>query len=199
MNPNPLALELRRLNTKEYLVNDNILRPILKISETTIHFLALILVLDILENCSKSLIRIPDNFKKEFPVWFTRTSFGKWISLTRETIKLFNEQSIQMFIPQMNEFLIDRRGTESDSMKAYNSMTTIRNRLAHPKFTLTTKIIEDFCIETEKYPETILVSMESLTDYSFLNVEQINVRYRKWSDPKPGEILSLNLLHLVYH
>jgi hypothetical protein len=182
--PYPIALEFRRLNTKEYLINDeNRLRQILKISETTIHLLALISAVDLLENCSKSLIKVHDTFKSEFPVWFTRTSFGKWISLARESIKLFNEQNIPMFIPQMNEFLIDRKGNETDIMKAFNSLTAVRNNLAHPKFTLTTKIVEDFCIETEKHLETILARLEFLTEYSFLNVDQIQVRYRKWFDP----------------
>jgi hypothetical protein len=182
--PYPLALEFRRLNTKEYLVNDeNRLRQILKISETTIHLLALISIVDLVENCSKSLIKVNDSFKKEFPVWFTRTSFGKWISLTRETIKLFNEQNVPMFIPQMNEFLTDKKGNESDIQKAFYTLTTVRNNLAHPKFTLTTKIIEDFCIETEKHLETILMNLEFLTEYSFLNVDQIQVRFRKWFDP----------------
>lgn len=89
--PYPVALEFRRLNTKEYLaLDENRLRQILKISETTIHLLALISVVDLLENCSKSLINIPYSFIKEFPVLFTRTSFGKWISMTRECIKIFN-------------------------------------------------------------------------------------------------------------
>jgi hypothetical protein len=80
--PYPIALEFRRLNTKEYLASDeNRLRQILKISETTIHLIALISVVDLLENCTKSVIKVPDFYKKEFPAWFTRTSFGKWISL----------------------------------------------------------------------------------------------------------------------
>ena len=88
--PYPLALEFRRLNTKEYLaLDENRLRQILKISETTIHLLALITTVDLLENCTKSVISIPSTFKKEFPVWFTKTTFGKWISLTKESIKLF--------------------------------------------------------------------------------------------------------------
>lgn len=63
--PYPIALEFRRLNTKEYLANDeNRLRQILKISETTIHLLALISVVDLLENSTKSLVKIPDSFKR---------------------------------------------------------------------------------------------------------------------------------------
>lgn len=182
--PYPIALEFRRLNTKEYLDSDeNRLRQILKISETTIHLVALISVVDLLENTAKSVIRVPDAFKKEFPVWFTRTSFGKWIALTKECIKLFQNHDIQMFIEELPEYFYVKKGSESETLKAFNLLTTIRNKLSHPEFTLTNKIIEDFCVETEKLLETILTGLDFLTEYSFLYVDHISVRYRKWYDP----------------
>jgi hypothetical protein len=182
--PYPVALEFRRLNTKEYLANDeNRLRQILKISETTIHLLALISVVDLLENSTRSDIKIPDYFRKEFPVWFTRTSFGKWISLTKECIKIFQQNGIPMFISELPEYFIDGRSSESKSMKAFNILTNIRNKLSHPELTLTNKIIEDFCTETENLLETILAGLEFLTNYPFLYVDHISVRYRKWNNP----------------
>jgi hypothetical protein len=182
--PYPLALEFRRLNTKEYLaLDENRLRQILKISETTIHLIALISVVDLLENCSGSTVNIPYSFIKEFPVLFTRTSFGKWISLTRECIKIFNLNGIPMFITEMSEYFNDEKNSESDSLKAFNILTSIRNKLSHPQFTLTNKIIEDFCVETEKLLETILANLDFLTEYSFLYVDHISVRYRKWDNP----------------
>jgi hypothetical protein len=182
--PYPIALEFRRLNTKEYLANDeNRLRQILKISETTIHLIALISVVDLLEKVTKSSIKIPDSFKKEFPVWFTRTSFGKWIAITKECVKLFQNNSVSMFITELQGYFFDKKDTESTPLKAFNLLTNIRNKLSHPEFTLTNKIIEDFCIETENLLVTILTGLEFLTDYSFLYVDHISVRYRKWYDP----------------
>jgi len=143
--PYPIALEFRRLNTKEYLASDeNRLRQILKISESTIHLLALISLVDLLENCCSSSISIPDSFKKEFPVWFTRTSFGKWISMTRESIKLFQNQKIPMFISELPECFLDNKGSENTLQQVFNRLNTIRNQLSHPQFTLTENIIEDF-------------------------------------------------------
>ncbi len=182
--PYPIALEFRRLNTKEYLASDeNRLRQILKISETTIHLVALISVVDLLENCSKNIIKITDSFKKEFPNWFTRTSFGKWISLTRESVKLFQDNNIPMFIPELPQFFFEKKNTESSALKAFNILTSVRNKLAHPETTLTNKIIGEFCIETEKLLETILVSLDFLMKYSFLYVDHISVRYPKWQNP----------------
>lgn len=182
--PYPVALEFRRLNTKEYLASDeNRLRQILKISESTVHLLALISIVDLLENCSKSALSIPDAFKKEFPVWFTRTSFGKWISLIRESIKLFQNKGVPMFISELPRFFLDDKGGESPAQKAFNRFATIRNQLAHPQFTLTDKIIEDLCKETEELLTTILTQLEFLMNYPFLYVDHISVRYRKWTDP----------------
>lgn len=182
--PYPIALEFRRLNTKEYLGNDeNRLRQILKVSETTIHLIALISIVDLQENFSKSTFNIPDPFKKEFSGLFTRTSFGKWIALTRECIRIFNKNSKPMFMPELSEYFFDKRGSESTSHKAFNILTSIRNKLSHPEFTLTNNIIEDLCIETEKHLESILVDLEFMMNYSFLYVDHISVRYRKWNNP----------------
>jgi hypothetical protein len=182
--PYPLALEFRRLNTKEYLaLDESRLRQILKLSETTIHLIAMISVVDLLENCTNQAISITDNFKKQFPVLFTRTSFGKWITLTKECINLFTSSNIPMFIPEIRDFFIDEKGGESTSLIAYNKILTIRNKLSHPEFSLTNKIIEEFCVETEFNLMTILRGLEFLTKYSFLYVDHILVKYRKWNNP----------------
>jgi len=182
--PYPVALEFRRLNTKEYLASDqNRLRQILKISETVIHLLAAISIIDLLENCSKPNFAIPDGFKKEFPVWFTRTTFGKWIALSKETIRIFQSNNTSMFVTELPDYFFGRNGSESNSLKAFNILTNIRNKLSHPEFTLTNKVIGDFCIETEKHLETILSGLEFLMNYPFLYVDHISVRYPKWHNP----------------
>jgi hypothetical protein len=182
--PYPIALEFRRLNTREYLaINESRLRQILKLSEITIHMLALISIVDLLDKCSKSKISTTEEFKKHFPLLFTKTSFGKWISLTGECINLFNSGNIPMFIPEMQEYIIDKNGGESTYLKAFNAMIAIRNKLSRPEFTLTHKIIEEFCVETEELLMTILEGLEFLTSYSFLYVDHILVKYRKWNNP----------------
>jgi hypothetical protein len=182
--PYPVALEFRRLNTKEYLaIDESRLRQILKLSETTIHLIALISIVDLLENCTNQTISVTDDFKKQFPVLFTRTSYGKWITLTRECINLFNNADKPMFMSEIHDFFIDENGGESTSLKAYNKILTLRNRLSHPEFSLTNKTIEEFCVETELNLMTILKGLEFLTKYSFLYVDHILVKYRKWNNP----------------
>jgi hypothetical protein len=138
----PVALEFRRLNTKEYLaLDENRLNQILKISETTVHLLSLISVIDLLENCTKSVINFPDSFIREFLVLFTRTTFGKWIALTRECIKVFHLNGISMFIMELTQYFVDEKSSEKPALKAFNILTNIRNKLSHHQFTLTNKII----------------------------------------------------------
>jgi hypothetical protein len=182
--PYPIALEFRRLNTKEYLTHDeNRLRQILKISETTIQVLALISIVDLLDHCTKDSVNIPDTFKKDFPVLFTKTSFGKWISLTRECIRIFQNNNLPTFISELSGYFFDPSGSESISLKAFNTLTNIRNKLSHPQFSITNKIIEDFCTETENLLEPMLLRLDFLMNYSFLYVDHISVRFRKWYHP----------------
>lgn len=182
--PYPIALEYRRLNTKEYLASDeNRLRQILKISESVIHLLALISVVDLLENCNNSAVEIPEAFKREFPLWFTRSSFGKWISLTRESIRIFKSNKVPMFMKELEAYFLTEKGSETSAQQAFNRFAAIRNQLSHPQVSLTDKIIEDYCRETEQLLETILTGLEFLMNYPFLYVDHISVRYRKWTNP----------------
>jgi hypothetical protein len=182
--PYPLALEFRRLNTREYLAHDEKrLMQILKISETAIHLLSLISLVDLLENAAKSAISVPDSFKRDFPVLFTVTSFGKWISLAKACTKLFHDNKVQMFIPEMKEYFFEKNGSESQILKLFNRLTNIRNELAKPESVLTNKIIDEYCVECERHLLTILTGLEFFMNYSFLYVDHVAVKYRKWNNP----------------
>jgi hypothetical protein len=182
--PYPIALEFRRLNTKEYLAHDEKrLMQILKISETTIHLLSLISLVDLLENGAKSAISIPDSFKKDFPDLFTATSFGKWISLAKGCVRLFCDRNIPTFITEMKEYLFEKNGSESKVLKSFNVLTDIRYGLVKPESVLTSKLIDEYCVEGEKHLLTILNGLEYLMNYSFLYVDHISVKYRKWNNP----------------
>ena len=183
--PYPIASEFRILNTEEYLEpGETRLIQILKTAEITIHLLALISVVDLLENYAKTPVELPDTFKKEFPIWFTRTSFGKWIALIRECIKIFKAKNIQMFIKELPDYFIKGKSSECEAQKAFNRLTSIRNKLVHPDFSPTKKAIQEFCEESEELLETILTELNFIIDYSFLFVNNVTVRYHKWYDPK---------------
>jgi len=182
--PYPLALEFRRLNTKEYLAHDGKrLMQILKISETTIQLLSLISLVDLLENVTKSAISVPDSFKKNFPFLISVTSFGKWISLAKGCIKLFHDSDVEMFIKELKGYFFEKNGSESKILNSFNILTDIRNVLAQAESVVTSKIIDEYCIESETHLLTILTGLEFLMNYSFLYVDHISVKYPKWNNP----------------
>jgi hypothetical protein len=182
--PYPLALEFRRLNTKEYLLHDGKrLMQILKISETTIQLLSLISLVDLLENVTKSVISVTDSFKRDFPFLFSVPSFGKWITLSKGCIKLFHDSDTQMFIKELKEYFFEKNGSESKFLNSFNILTNIRNVLAEPESVVTSKMIDEYCTECETHLLKILTGLEFLLNYSFLYVDHISVKYPKWNNP----------------
>ena len=121
--PYPIASEFRLLNTEEYLEPDgNRLKQILKTSESTIHLLALISVIDLFEIQIKKPLNIPDTYKNEFAGRFTRTSFGKWVALLRETIKVFKLNDTEMFLEELADYFIKGKSSETEAQKSFNTL-----------------------------------------------------------------------------
>ena len=109
--PYPIALEFRRLNTVDYLEKDfKRLKQLLKTAETSIHFLSLISLIDLADKYEMIKEHIPENFIKLFQERITRTSFGKWVAMMRDTIKIFKVAEVDMFIPELADYFI--KGTK---------------------------------------------------------------------------------------
>ncbi len=184
--PYPIAAEFRILNTEEYLEPDpNRLKQLLRTVESTAHFFALISLVDLTENYLKNdNIEIPETFTKEFENRMTRTSFGKWIALTRETVKIFKSNNIPMFIEEFADYFVKGTSSETEVQKAFNNVSTVRNKLAHLESVPSKKDIEDMCFDVEENLETILSQMDFIIDYPLLFVNNVNVHYLKWQSPK---------------
>ena len=182
--PYPIASDFRLLNTEEYIEHGKErLKQILKTAETTIHLLALISVINLFENHIKKPLNIPESFKKEFFGRFTRTSFGKWVALLRETIKIFSLNNKEMFLKELPGYFLQKNNIETETQKAFNSLTSIRNHLAHYKSIPTKKEIENISIEAENLLETILYNLEFIIDYPFLYVNNVSVNYFRLQEP----------------
>ncbi len=182
--PYPIALEYRRLNTEEYLdQNEKRLQKLLRISENTIHFLSLIGLVDLFDNIKNFKNPIPEWFTKEFAGRFTRTTFGKWIALFRDTVRIFKNEEYAMFIPELVDYFIKGKG-ESDAQKAFNNMTIMRNKLQHSASNLTRADIKNYCEEAEQYLDILITELEFLADYPFISVGDVSVFYPKNKSPK---------------
>ncbi|MFC1852264.1 hypothetical protein ACFL27_18870 [candidate division CSSED10-310 bacterium] len=182
--PYPIAIEFRRLNTPDFLKPDyKRLKQILKSAEKTIHFLALIGLSDLLDKNLHQTFDIPDSFRKEFVNRFTRTTFGKWIALLRDTVRVFKDNGAQFFMEELSDFFIRGAKKEAEAQKAFNSLTTIRNGLEHPNFNPTPQVFKDLCQETESYLETIYQELDFIIDYQFLFVHNVSVKYHRFQQP----------------
>ena len=189
--PYPIASEFRILNTEEYLEIDEFrLKQILRTVETTAHFIALISIIDLEDKFSKKQFELPDTFSKEFPGRFTRTSFGKWVAMIRDITKIFKTNKVPMFVEEFVDYFIKGKHSETEVLKAFNKVTTIRNKIAHLDSTPTKKDIQNFCEEDEECLETILTEMDFIADYPFLYVSNVNVVYLKWTEPSYNHAFS---------
>lgn len=182
--PYPIASEFRVLNTEEYLKPDsNRLKQILQIGEITIQFLAVVVLSDLIEQNNKKRIFLPESFKNEFFKNFFKTTFGKWTALMRDGIKIFIDNNVEMYINELPNYFILGRNSESETQKAFNSLTTIRNRIAHDSIENTSKSIQNLCFEAEAFLETILNNLSFISNYYFLYVGNVSVKNFRWNDP----------------
>ncbi|MEI7981931.1 MAG: hypothetical protein WCI71_09770 [Bacteroidota bacterium] len=159
--PYPVTIDFMRLNTPDYKDPDlRRINKIIDVVENTIHFLALISLNDLLENRLKKEFPIPDNFKMRFRNNFTRTSMGKWGELLRETIKIFISNGMPMFIEETAGFFIDDKAGESEAQKAFNQITSIRNKLQHKEENHSRQETEQLCLKAESLLEFLLGKLQ---------------------------------------
>lgn len=182
--PYPLTVDFLRLNTNEYK-NPGIerLTKTLEVSEIIIQFLALISISDLLENVIHKKVTVPDNYKARFRNNFTQTSFGKWIELVRETIRIFKLQKQSMFIEELVDYFYKASGGEATAQSSFNRLVSIRNSLQHKEKHFSSSEINNLCSETDVLLETILKELEFLIDYDFLYVDKVTIEYHRWADP----------------
>lgn len=182
--PYPIAIEFRRLNTPEYINYDyKRLKQILRTAEKTIHLISLNVLSDMIENHIKSPIPIPDSFKKEFNSRLTRSSFGKWIGLTRDSIKILLDNNIELFIKELAVFFFTPDKSPSQTQKDFNELCEIRNQLEHPNFTPSPQIFEELAHSTEEMLERIISGLEFITKYQSIFIHDVSVSYHRWLDP----------------
>lgn len=182
--PFPIATEFRRLFTSEYNKPDaSRLKQLLWTAEKTVHFLALVVMNDIIECQLRDPFEVPEAFRKDFVAYFTRTTFGKWVGLLRDALVMSREASARLFIPEMIKYIINDDGKESDAKRCFNELTSLRNRLSHDGPSLTTMAIKELNDITEKQLEVILSELSFITEYKLMHVAEVNAIRRRWTNP----------------
>ncbi len=182
--PYPITVEFMRLNTMDYK-NHGIerLRKIVDVTETLLQFMTLISISDLVENVMNGKIKVSEDFKKAFKNNFTHISMGKWMSLLRETIKLFKSQNVEMFIEELPDYIIKSTSSESKVQMAFNRLITIRNSINHKTTQLSKTEVNKLSEEADSKLEFILKELDFIIDYQFLYINQVTVNYHRWSEP----------------
>ena len=182
--PYPITVEFMRLNTMDYK-NHGIerLRKIVDVTETLLQFMTLISISDLVENVMNGKIKVSEDFKKAFKNNFTHISMGKWMSLLRETIKLFKSQGVEMFIEELPDYIIKSTSSESKVQVAFNRLITIRNSINHKTTQLSKTEVNKLSEEADSKLEFILKELDFIIDYQFLYINQVTVNYHRWSEP----------------
>ena len=182
--PYPITVEFMRLNTMDYK-NHGIerLRKIVDVTETLLQFMTLISISDLVENVINGKIKVSEDFKKAFKNNFTHISMGKWMSLLRESIKLFKSQGVEMFIEELPDYIIKSTSSESKVQVAFNRLITIRNSINHKTTQLSKTEVNKLSEEADSKLEFILKELDFIIDYQFLYINQVTVNYHRWSEP----------------
>lgn len=168
--PWPIGIELRRLFSGSMRQLDRMrLDQIFKTIERSMQFLSFVMLSQLVYEASENHIKITENFKSEFPGRFTSLSLGIFSWMIRAIGKMFADQKVEWFMPEMSENLDN---------KFYNSLdfwVPERNEIGHYQINLTQEEIEKRCVEYEEKLTFILQRIAFLAKYKLVSVREIKV------------------------
>jgi len=128
---------------------------------------------------------VPENFRNEFASRFMVLSLGNFSWLIRAVGRIFAEQKLEWFMPEMGECLDGR---------FYNMLdfwVPERNEIGHYQINLTQEEIEKRCVEYEEKLSFILQKLSFLARYRLVSVREIKVFKSQISKAKFHHVINL--------
>jgi|GEM_PF-4144514 len=181
--PYPVAVTFRRLETDEYVEAGPVrLKGILETAERTAHLLAHVALVNAFEHVRAGGKALPKGLAVEFEKRFSALSFGSLIHLLRETTLFLKDQDA-LFLPELFPYIFDEIGKPSEVLKAWDTLVSVRNRLAHPTHAYAPKELGDFCQEAEEALTAVLRGLDFMGRYEVLSVNQIEVLKKRAKEP----------------
>jgi hypothetical protein len=172
--PWPIGVELRRLFSGSMHQLDRMrLDQIFKTIERSMQFLSFVMLSQMVQEKVDGKIIIPTSFSREFINRFLILSMGNFSWLIRNLGKLFEEQEIEWFMPEM---------AESFNNKFYDALDfwiPERNEIGHYQINLIQEEIEKRCVEYEEKLTFILQKIAFLAKYKLIFVKEIKVSKSK--------------------
>ena len=168
--PWPVGVELRRLFSGSMRQLDRMrLDQIFKTIERSMQFLAFIMLSQAARMKEQGKLEFPDAFSNEFRNRFFVLSLGSFSWMIRSTGKIFMEQKIEWFMPEMAECF------DSKFYEALDFWVPERNEIGHYQINLTQEDIEKRCVEYEEKLTFILKRIAFLARYKLVSVKEIKV------------------------
>lgn len=171
--PLPIGIELRRLFAVAKEDSTKRLHQLLKTIERIMQFTSFVMLSQLLEETISGRCELNDNFKDEFGRRFCALTIGDFAWLIRGIGKIFVDNDIDTFMPEMiNKF--SKRFCKNIDFWAQE-----RNDIAHYKINLTEEETEKRCFKYEKCLIELLVDISFFSKYYLVTIQNILVLKNK--------------------
>lgn len=172
--PWPLGVELRRLFSASMLQFDRMrLDQIFKTIERTMQLITAIMLSQLWKESRSGKVNIPDFFRNEFESRLSMLTMGNFTWLIRTIGKIFNENYIDWFMPEMGDCF------RKDFYAALDFWVPERNEIGHYQINLNQQEIEKRCVEYEEKLSVILQKIAFLARYKMVSIKEIRVIHPK--------------------
>jgi hypothetical protein len=168
--PWPVGVELRRLFSGSMRQLDRMrLDQIFKTIERSMQFLSFVMLSHLVKSKEEGKLTIPGGFSHEFKNRFLVLSLGNFSWMIRSIGKIFQDQKIEWFMPEMSEYF------DNKFYGALDFWVPERNEIGHYQINLTQEEIEKRCVEYEEKLTFILKRISFLAKYKLVSVKEIKV------------------------
>ncbi|MBI4705423.1 MAG: hypothetical protein HY744_30335 [Deltaproteobacteria bacterium] len=184
--PYPIAINYKRIGACPE-PNATRLMYVLKTAEMSVRLLGIVALADLRRIFGKS--RVPDGaFGGELGGRFGSPSFGTWLWILRESLKLLRSSGAEPFVPELRDFHFTGKDKSTDNVKALDELCVIRNRFAHdqvgPEEWLVPRQIPAMCERALPALEGVLQALLFLADYPIVLVSPILVEKKRGAAPR---------------
>jgi hypothetical protein len=184
--PWPIGVELRRLFSGSMRQLDRMrLDQIFKTIERSMQFLSFVMLSQMSRAREQNILTVPASFSGEFRNRFLVLSLGNFSWMIRAIGKIFHEQKITWFMPEMADSFDNKFYSELDFW------VPERNEIGHYQINLIQEEIEKRCVEYEEKLTFILKRISFLAKYKLVSVKEIKVIKSKIEQAKFNHVFDL--------
>ena len=184
--PWPIGVELRRLFSAGMRKLSRMrLDQIFKTIERTMQFISFIMLSQLWNDILQKKVKLPENLAKELVSRIYVLSMGNFTFIIRMIGKLYQEENLEWFMPEMNE-RIDKK-----LFAALDFWVPERNEIGHYQINLNQEEIEKRCVEYEEKLMFILKRIVFLAKYRLVSVREIKVEKPKYRNARFHHVIDL--------